>query len=94
MYRENKKERERRAVAHEARRYAVLWRRYTSRRARFYLRIAADDPPEHPARPPSVFCTLIKPRSTAPPNNTPVYAGEARAGPWPIRFCVGKGGDG
>lgn len=92
MYHEDKQDRERRAVTRAALRCAVLGRKYTSRRARFYLRIATDDPPDHPARPP---CTLIKEWSTAPPHNTtPARAGEARAGPRPVRRCYARGGDG
>ena len=56
-----------------------------------YLRLA-EDPPEHPARPP---CTLKNWWSTAPPYNTrPAAAGEARAGPRPVRRFAAKGGDG
>ena len=84
MYREDKQIRERHAAASAA-------QRYTSRRARIYLRIAEDDPPEHPARPP---CTLIKKWSNAPPHNMrPAYAGEPRAGPHLARCFVPKGGD-
>lgn len=91
MYREDKQIRERHAAASAARRCALLGQRYTSRRARIYLRIAEDDPPEHPARPP---CTLIKKWSNAPPHNTrPAYAGEPRAGPHLARCFVPKGGD-
>lgn len=94
MFCEDKQDRERRAVTCAALHCAVLGRKYTSRRARFYLRIAEDDPPEHPARPPCI-CTLIKPRSNAPPNTTSalVKMGEARAGPRPVR-CYARGGDG
>ena len=91
MYREDKQIRERRAVASAARRCAVLGQHCTSLRARIYLRIAEDDPPEHPARPP---CTLIKKWSNAPPHNTrPAYAGKLRAGPHLARCFVPKGGD-
>lgn len=44
MYHEDKQDRERRAVTRAALRCAVLARKYTSHRARFYLRIATDDP--------------------------------------------------
>lgn len=92
MYHEDKQDRERRAVTRAALRCAVLARKYTSHRARFYLRIATDDPPDHPARPP---CTLKNWWSTAPPYNTrPAAAGEARADPRSVRFCRMKGGDG
>lgn len=92
MFCEDKQNRERRAVTRAALHCAVLGRKYTSRRARFYLRIAEDDPPEHPARPP---CTLTKKWSTAPPHTTaPVKAGAARAGPRPVRLCRVRGGDG
>ena len=92
MFCEDKQNRERRAVTCAALHCAVLGRKYTSRRARFYLRIAEDDPPEHPARPP---CTLKNWWSTAPPHNTlPVTAGEARAGPRPVRHFAARGGDG
>lgn len=57
-----------------------------------YHRLMAEDPPEHPARPP---CTLKNWWSTAPPYNTrPAAAGEARADPRSVRFCRMKGGDG
>ena len=92
MFCEEKRTQIQRTRAYAAVRCAVLGRRYTSRRARIYLRIAADDPPDHPARPP---CTLIKPRSNAPPHNTlPARAGEARAGPRLVRRCYARGGDG
>lgn len=92
MYHEDKQDRERRAVTRAALRCAVLARKYTSHRARFYLRIATDDPPDHPARPP---CTLKNWWSTAPPHNTlPARAGEARAGPRPVRYFAARGGDG
>lgn len=92
MYHEDKQDRERRAVTRAALRCAVLARKYTSHRARFYLRIATDDPPDHPARPP---CTLKNWWSTAPPHNTlPARAGEARAGPRPVRHFAARGGDG
>lgn len=92
MYHEDKQDRERRAVTRAALRCAVLARKYTSHRARFYLRIATDDPPDHPARPP---CTLKNWWSTAPPHNTlPARAGESRAGPRPVRHFAARGGDG
>lgn len=92
MYHEDKQDRERRAVTRAALRCAVLARKYTSHRARFYLRIATDDPPDHPARPP---CTLKNCRSTAPPYNmNPATAGKARAGPRPVRHFAARGGDG
>lgn len=93
MFCEYKQDRERRAVTRAALRCAVLGRKYTSRRARVYLRLA-EAPPEHPAKPP---CTLKNWWSMAPPHNTlPAYrAGEARAGPRPVRcFAFPRGGDG
>lgn len=60
-----------------------------------YHRLMAPDPPDHPARPPCIICTLIKEWSTAPPHNTlPARAGESRAGPRPVRRFAAKGGDG
>lgn len=57
-----------------------------------YHRLMAEDPPEHPARPP---CTLKNWWSTAPPYNTrPAAAGEARADPRPVRHFAARGGDG
>lgn len=57
-----------------------------------YHRLMAEDPPEHPARPP---CTLKNWWSTAPPHTTaPVKAGAARAGPRPVRHFAARGGDG
>ena len=97
MFCEDKQDRERRAVTRAALHCAVLGRKYTSRRARFYLRIAEDDPPEHPARPPCTICTLKNWWSMAPPHKTlPAYrAGEARAGLRPVRrFAFPRGGDG
>lgn len=96
MFCEDKQDRERRAVTRAALHCAVLGRKYTSRRARFYLRISEDDPPEHPARPPCAICTLKNWWSTAPPQttSTPVRTGEARAGPRPVRHCCARGGDG
>ena len=96
MFCEDKQDRERRAVTRAALHCAVLGRKYTSRRARFYLRIAEDDPPEHPARPPCAICTLKNWWSTAPPQTTspPVKTGGARAGPRPVHRCYARGGDG
>ena len=94
MLREKATVQARRLSAYVAEKCALLERRYTTRRARVYLRIAEDDPPEHPARPP---CTLKNWWSMAPPYNTlPAYrAGEARAGPRPVRrFAFPRGGDG
>ena len=92
MYREDKQIRDRHAVACAARRCALLGQHYTSQRARIYLRIAEDDPPDHTARPP---CTLTKKWSNAPPNNMlPATAGKARAGPRPVRRFAARGGDG
>lgn len=57
-----------------------------------YHRLMAEDPPEHPARPP---CTLKNWWSTAPPHNTlPATAGKARTGPRPVRHFAARGGDG
>lgn len=95
MYHEDKQDRERRAVTRAALRCAVLARKYTSHRTRFYLRIATDDPPDHPARPPCTICTLKNWWSMAPPHNTlPATAGKARAGPRPVRRFAARGGDG
>lgn len=95
MFCEDKQDRERRAVTCAALHCTVLGRKYTSRRARFYLRIAEDDPPEHPARPPCTICTLKTWWSLAPPHNTlPATAGKARAGPRPVRYFAARGGDG
>ena len=92
MFCEEKRTQIQRMTAYAAVRCAVKARRYTSRRARIYLRIAMDDPPDHPARPP---CTLKNWWSTAPPHNTsPAHAGEPRAGPRPVRRCYARGGDG
>lgn len=91
MLREKANAQARQLAAYAAERCTLLERRYTTQRARIYLRIAEDDPPEHPARPP---CTLIKKWSNAPPHNTrPAYAGEPRAGPHLARCFVPKGGD-
>lgn len=93
MLSERQNKRIRRIIAYAAQRCILLGQHCTSRRARIYLRIAEDDPPDHPARPP---CTLIKPWSNAPPYNTrPAYAaGEPRAGPHLARRFVPRGGDG
>ena len=58
-----------------------------------YHRLMAEDPPDHPARPP---CTLKNWWSTAPPHTipTPVKTGEPRAGPKAVRRCYARGGDG
>ena len=64
-------------------------------RVYFYLRLAGDDPPEHPARPPCELCTLTKRWSTAPPYIArPAPAGEARAGRRLVRRFASEGGDG
>lgn len=91
MLRERANAQARQLAAYAAEHCALLERRFTTRRARVYLRLA-EDPPEHPARPP---CTLKNWWSTAPPHTTaPVKAGAARAGPRPVRLCRAKGGDG
>ena len=57
-----------------------------------YHRLMAEDPPDHPARPP---CTLTKKWSNAPPNNMlPATAGKVRTGPRPVRHFAARGGDG
>ena len=92
MLRENANARARHLAAYTTEK---LVRRYTTCRARVYLRIAEDDPPNHPAR--FSLCTLKNWWSMAPPHNTlPAYrAGEARAGPRPVRrFAFPRGGDG
>lgn len=95
MYREDKQIRDRHAVACAARRCALLGQHYTSQRARIYLRIAEDDPPDHPARPPCTICTLKNWWSTAPPQNMlPATAGKVRTGPRPVRRFAARGGDG
>ena len=96
MLRERTSAQARRLSAYAAEHCALLERRFTTRRARFYLRIAEDDPPEHPARPPCTICTLKNWWSTAPPQttSTPVKTGEARAGPQPVHRCYTRGGDG
>lgn len=92
MLRERASTQARRLAAYTAEHCALLERRFTTRRARIYLRIAEEDPPEHPARPP---CTLKNWWSTAPPHNTlPATAGEAWAGPRPVRRFAARGGDG
>ena len=70
----------------------MLAHKYASRRARFHLRIAEDDPPSCSAQ---WICTLKNWWSTAPPHNmNPASAGEARAGPHLARRFVARGGDG
>lgn len=96
MLRERANAQARKLAAYAAEHCALLGRRFTTRRARVYLRLA-EDPPEHPARPPCTICTLKNWWSTAPPHNTlPAYrAGEARAGSRPVRcFAFPRGGDG
>lgn len=92
MLRERANAQARQLAAYAAEHCALLERRFTTRRARVYLRLA-EDPPEHPARPP---CTLTKKWSTAPPHTipTPVKTGEPRAGPKAVRRCYARGGDG
>ena len=93
MFCEDKQNRERRAVTCAALHCALLERRFTTRRARIYLRVAEDDPPEHPAR--FSLCTLKNWWSTAPPHNTlPATAGKAWAGPRAVRHFAARGGDG
>ena len=89
MLRERANAQARQLAAYAAEHCALLERRFTTRRARVYL---AEDPPDHPARPP---CTLTKKWSNAPPHNTlPATAGKARAGPRPVRHFAARGGDG
>lgn len=91
MLRERANAQARQLAAYAAEHCALLERRFTTRRARVYLRLA-EDPPEHPARPP---CTLKNWWSTAPSYNmNPATAGKARAGPRPVRRFATKGGDG
>lgn len=92
MLRERANAQARQLAAYAAEHCALLERRFTTRRARVYLRLA-EDPPEHPARPP---CTLKNWWSTAPPQttSTPVKTGETRAGPRPVHRCCARGGDG
>ena len=91
MLRERANAQARQLAAYAAEHCALLGRRFTTRRARVYLRLA-EDPPEHPARPP---CTLKNWWSTAPPHNThPATAGKARTGPRPVRHFAARGGDG
>lgn len=94
MLRERANGQARRLSAYAAEHCALLERRFTTRRAHVYLRIAEDDPPNHPAR--FSLCTLKNWWSTAPPHNTlPATAGKARAGPRPVRrFAFLRGGDG
>ena len=94
MFRESARARQRRVAAFAAVRWTGVWWRECARLARVYERLADDDPPDHPTKPP---CTLKNWWSTAPPHNTlPAYrAGEARAGPRPVRrFAFPRGGDG
>lgn len=91
MLRERANAQARQLAAYAAEHCALLERRFTTRRARVYLRLA-EDPPDHPARPP---CTLKNWWSTAPPYNmNPAAAGKARAGPRPVRRFAARGGDG
>ena len=94
MLRERASAQARRLSAYAAEHCALLERRFTTRCASVYLRIAEDDPPNHPAR--VSLCTLKNWWSTAPPHNTlPATAGKARAGPRPVRrFAFPRGGDG
>ena len=57
MLRERANAQARQLAAYAAEHCALLERRFTTRRARVYLRLA-EDPPEHPARPPCTICTL------------------------------------
>lgn len=92
MPRERASAQARRLAAYTAEHCALLEQRFTTRRACVYLRIAEDDPPNPFARPP---CTLKTWWSLAPPHNTlPAHAGEARAGPRPVRRFAARGGDG
>lgn len=94
MLRERANAQARQLAAYAAEHHALLERRFTIRRARVYLRLA-EDPPEHPARPPCTICTLKNWWSTAPPHNTlPATAGKARTGPRPVRRFAARGGDG
>lgn len=93
MLRERASAQARRLSAYAAEHCALLERRFTTRRARIYLRVAEDDPPEHPAR--FSLCTLKNWWSTAPPHNTlPATAGKAWAGPRAVRHFAARGGDG
>ena len=94
MLRERANAQARQLGAYAAEHCALLERRFTTRLARVYERLADDDPPDHPVKPP---CTLKNWWSMAPPHNTlPAYrAGEARAGLRPVRrFAFPRGGDG
>ena len=92
MFRESARARQRRVAAFAAVRWTGVWWRECAPLARVYERLADDDPPDHPVKPP---CTLKNWWSTAPPHTTaPVKAGAARAGPRPVRLCRLKGGDG
>lgn len=86
----------RRLAAYAAEKCARLERIFTTRRVRVYLRLAEDDPPEHPARPPSI-CTLKTRQWAIPPphTNNPACKGGIRAGPHgPPHVLSPKGGDG
>ena len=93
MFRESARARQRRVVAFAAVRWTGVWWRECARLARVYERLADDDPPDHPVKPP---CTLKNWWSTAPPHTipTPVKTGEPRAGPKAVRRCYARGGDG
>ena len=92
MFRESARARQRRVAAFAAVRWTGVWWRECARLARVYERLADDDPPDHPVKPP---CTLKNGWSTGPPQNMlPAYAGEPRAGPRPVRRCYARGGDG
>ena len=92
MFRESTRARQRRVAAFAAVRWTGVWWRESARLARVYERLADDDPPDHPVKPP---CTLKNWWSTAPPYNmNPATAGKARAGPRPVRRFAAKGGDG
>lgn len=93
MFCESARARQRRVAAFAAVRWTGVWWRECARLARVYERLADDDPPDHPVKPP---CTLKNWWSTAPPNMipTPVKTGEPRAGPKAVRRCYARGGDG
>ena len=92
MLRERANAQARQLGAYAAEHCALLERRFTTRLARVYERLADDDPPDHPVKPP---CTLKNWWSTAPPHNTlPATAGKVRTGPRPVRRFAARGGDG
>ena len=93
MFRESARARQRRVAAFAAVRWTGVRWRECARLARVYERLADDDPPDHPVKPP---CTLKNWWSTAPPHTrpTPVKTGEPRAGPKAVRRCYARGGDG